>query len=498
VLPTDSGLLADALTAAGCFTPMPCRGRHSCGKCAVYVSGRLPPPGPDEAALLARFPQPGMPGYVRRLACLARIDGETEVVVSSMGGVAIAPADLPLVTYDGDEPMSLGCAVDVGTTTVTVLLFRLGSHERLADVSELNHQAVHGADVITRIDAASRVGVDALQRLIVTQLDRMLAEALARADAPAGAVTRLTVTGNTTMLHLLTGRPVASLGVSPFTPDSLFGYETAASDLFPSLTAARLYLPPAISAFVGPDIVCGILATQPGEAGGPELLVDVGTNGEMALTVGGKRLCCSTAAGPVFEGANISAGMPALPGAIDDVWVEAGACQYSTIGGRRPRGLCGTGLIGAVDALLTLGVVDGTGAMDNTPTVIGDRVSVTQADVRQLQLAKAAVAAGIDALLHAAGLTPDGVARVHLAGGFGSYLRVEPAAGIGLIPRVLTARCQPAGNTALSGAAMLTTSGAARAAAERIARQAEEVQLSTDACFMARYIERMAFDGDDD
>ena len=496
---TDTGLLADALMAAGCFVPMPCRGRHTCGKCMVYVAGAGEPPGPDEAALLARLPQPEMPGYARRLACLAHIEGEVSVITSSIAGVVVAPAEMDLVTYDGDAPAALGCAVDIGTTTVTVLLFRLGDHELLADASQLNHQTAHGSDVLSRIDAASRVGVDVLQGLIVDQVGGMIAETLERAGALPADISRITITGNTTMLHLLTGRPVASLGVSPFTPDTLFGLTQPAADMFAELGNAELYLPPGISTYVGPDIICGLLATGLGRESSPELLVDVGTNGEMALAASDRLLCCSTAAGPAFEGAEISSGMPALPGAIDDVWVDDGRLAYSTIASKRPRGLCGTGLIAAVDTLLDLGVISSTGAMDTPSVAIGDSgIMLTQADVRKLQLAKAAIAAGIDTLLSEANLAPSDVGRMHLAGGFGSYLNPGPAAGIGMIPAAIAARAEPSGNTALSGAVMLTLSNGARLAAERQARAATEVGLATNPVFMQQYIERMGFRGDDD
>ena len=495
---TDTGQLADALSAGGHFLPMPCRGRHTCGKCGIYVAGAVEPPDGVEAALLARTPQPTLPGYQWRLACLARITGEVAIVASSISGVVVADADTDLVTYDGEVPASLGCAVDIGTTTVTVLLFRLGDRERLADVSQLNHQAAHGSDVLSRIDAAAHVGVGVLQALILGQVNAMIAQALAEAGAASGDITRLTVTGNTTMLHLLTGLPVATLGVSPFTPVSLFGETRPATDFFPQLTAAELYLPPGISTYVGPDIVCGLLATGVGTGTHPELLVDIGTNGEMALASGTRIWCCSTAAGPAFEGAEISAGMPALPGAIDDVWVQGGGLAFSTIDGRRPKGICGTGLIGAVDACLDLGLIDETGAMDS-PTVVlgGSGISLTQVDVRKLQLAKAAIAAGIDTLLAEAGLVPGDVGNLHLAGGFGSYLQPRPAAGIGLIPDALAQATTPAGNTALSGAILLTLSAAARGLATDIAQAAQEVGLATHPVFMDRYIEDMAFRSDD-
>ncbi|HQY98837.1 MAG TPA: ASKHA domain-containing protein [Propionicimonas sp.] len=494
VTATESGLLADALAAAGHQLPMPCRGRHSCGKCGVYLAGSVTEPTPEESLLLARNRQPDLPGYSYRLACLARISGEVAIVAASISGVVVAEVGMELASYDGDRPDSLGVAIDIGTTTVTVVLFRLGDREQLASVSELNHQASHGSDVLSRIDAANSIGVEPLRRLIVDQLDRMLAAALGAAGVEASAVTRATITGNTTMLHFLTGLEVASLGVTPFTPVSRFGTTVPAAEVLPRLGSAELYLPPAISTYVGPDITCGLLATGLGSHTEAELLIDVGTNGEMALAAGGRLWCCSTAAGPAFEGAEISAGMPALPGAIEDVWVEAGELRYATIGHKRAKGLCGTGLIGVVDALLDLGRIDDTGLLASPSVPIGDSgIELTQADVRKLQLAKAAIAAGIDTLLAEAGLAPDYLAVAHLAGGFGSYLQPLPAAGIGLIPTELVERAEPAGNTALTGAVLLTLSRAARVRAAELAEQAQEVGLATHPVFTERFIENMGF-----
>ena len=491
---TESSLLADALSAGGHHLPMPCRGRHTCGKCGVYVAGDVEPADSTEADLLERSSQPPLPGYTYRLACLARINGDVAVIASSVSGVVVADVGMDLIAYDGLAPDSYGCAIDVGTTTVTVLVFRLGDNELLADASQLNHQAGYGSDVLSRIDAANQLGVKPLQRLILDQLAAMLVDALNRAGVDATDVTRLTITGNTTMLHLLTGRSVRSLGVSPFTPETLFGYTQPAESLFEFLPNAELYLPPGISTYVGPDIVCGLLATGLGLHGKSELLVDVGTNGEMVCAAGGSVWCCSTAAGPAFEGAEISAGMPALPGAIDDVWVEDGVIGFTTIGHKRPKGICGTGLISAINSYLDTGVIDETGFMNGTEVEVGSsRITITQADVRKLQLAKAAIAAGIDTLLHEAGLDADRLDTLHLAGGFGSYLQALPAAGIGMIPRALVEKANPAGNTALTGAVLLTLSSAARASAEQRAASAREVELATHPIFMDRYIENMAF-----
>lgn len=499
VTATQTGLLADALDAAGHHLPMPCRGRRTCGKCGVYVAGVTVPADEHEAALLARYPQPELPGYAFRLACMCQIRGTVAVVTSSIAGVVVADVGMELISYDGTEPQSLGCAIDIGTTTVTLLIFRLGDRELLAEVSQLNHQVAYGSDVLSRIDATATVGSARLQDVIVTQLTGMLDTALRQAGAQATDITRMTITGNTTMLHLLDGLPVRSLGVYPFTPQTLFGETRPARDFFPGLINAELYLPPGISTYVGPDVVCGLLATGVGAAGQAELLVDVGTNGEMAVSDGDRLWCCSTAAGPAFEGAEISAGMPALPGAIEDVWLaDDGRIGYRTIARKRPKGICGSGLISAVNTFLDAKLVDETGAMRGTAIEIGNSgISLTQADVRRLQLAKAAIAAGIDTLLAEAGKQAEELSVLHLAGGFGSYMSSESAVGIGLLPPTLIERVSASGNAALTGAVLLTLSRESRGIAEQRAARAEEVGLATHPVFMDRYIEQMSFSGDD-
>ncbi|MDR1892491.1 MAG: ASKHA domain-containing protein [Oscillospiraceae bacterium] len=538
------GLLSDALFAAGVPLSMPCGGRRSCGKCAVFVSGAADEVSEEEKILLARLPEktPPAPGYVRRLACFCHISGEVLAALEDDGRIAVAspcrcgaPSPLPrspagdipprprlpifnLISskfnYDGEHPEDFGVAVDIGTTTVTVIVLRLGDGRILADKSERNRQTVFGADVLSRIDAANRLGAEPLRDAITGQLCRLIADALSVAGAAPEAVRRICVTGNTTMLHLLTGHSVASLGVVPFEPETRFGETLPAVSLFPALTSARLYLPNAISAYVGPDIVCGILSS-----GLPDrensLLVDVGTNGEMAINANGCLLCCATAAGPAFEGAEISSGMAALPGAIDFVRPIPGALRspesaargtprikgdykeiyFSTIGGQPAVGVCGTGLISAVDTLLKLGLMDETGmAYDDELPLGNSGISLTQQDIRKLQLAKSAIASGIATLIHEGGLPENDVRALYLSGGFGSYIRPESAIGIGLIPKTLGDRSVSAGNSALAGAAQLTLNAGLREKAVEIANVTKEIQLATHPFFMEQYIENMMFD----
>jgi len=244
---------------------------------------------------------------------------------------------------------------------------------------------------------------------------------------------------------------------------------------------------------VGADITCGILATGLCAPGAARLLVDVGTNGEMALHTGGRLLCCATAAGPAFEGANISMGMPATPGAVYKVERTESGLVCRTVGGARPIGICGTGLISALGVMLRTGAMDETGRLASETFALADQIVITQQDVRNLQLAKAAIAAGIEALLGEAGLSLDEVGALYLAGGFGSYIDPAEAAAIGLIPRELAAKAVTAGNAALTGAVRMLFDDGQRMEGESLAAGALEIPLATNPRFMDAYIEHMGF-----
>ncbi|MDR1581393.1 MAG: ASKHA domain-containing protein [Synergistaceae bacterium] len=499
--------IAGSLKNAGVFLPMPCGGRGRCGKCAVLVKGDFPSPEREEAELLKRN-APEREGYASRIACLCPA-AEGEVLIPSGGGrVSVAGVLDERLVYDSSDD-GYGIAIDIGTTTISALLYSFGNGEAVSSAHEMNRQAVYGADVLSRIDCANREGVGELSRCLVSQLNVMLSMLISDAGIDAGRVNRIVAAGNTTMLHFLTGLDPKGIGVAPFVPMSLFGDERAAGELFPGFGGAELYLPPSVSAYVGADITCGILAAGIAEKHGASLLIDVGTNGEMALCSGSRITCCSTAAGPAFEGATISMGMPAVSGAVCGVSNDGGVISCRTIDGARPSGICGSGMISAVRLMLETGVLDGSGRILERPHdferfvvrhdgelsfVLGESgVSLTQRDIRNIQLAKASIAAGALVLLKNVGITPDAVEMLYLSGGFGSTIDPTEASGIGLIPLELAGRTVASGNTSLSGAAKMLFSCAARRRAAEIASAATEISLSSSAEFMEEYVEQMPF-----
>ncbi|MCL2299827.1 MAG: ASKHA domain-containing protein [Firmicutes bacterium] len=463
--------------------PLPCGGRRHCGNCGVLVRGKVSPVSPEEEAFLRKYKQPPE-GFAWRLACFCDVLGPTEILLPEENAPITAQARCELPDYDGGAPGSYGVAIDIGTTTITLAAYRFPEKEPVSVVSEMNRQSAFGADVISRIGGDHR----ALHACVHAQLREMLAHT----NIAPEEVSRAVVTGNTAMLHFFAGLDPAGMGRYPFTPESLFG-ESMPWDLLP---VACVYLPPCVTAFVGADITCGALAAGFHALGDQNaLLVDVGTNGEMLMRADGKLRCCSVAAGPAFEGAEISMGMPALPGAVDRVWTEDGQLRWHAIEGAPVRGVCGTGLVSALRAFLELGMLDESGAIEEPHELRlpGCGVLLTRRDVRKLQLVKAAVAAGILTMLEEAGPGGGQIERLWLAGGFGSYLDPGDAAAIGMIPAELALRATAGGNLALRGAEMLLFSEQLRNEAEKLARETVEIPLAEHRGFQEAFVEEMGF-----
>ncbi len=429
-----------------------------------------------------------------------------------------------------------GIAVDLGTTTLAAYLYDLSDGRSLGRRAMPNPQAIFGADVISRIDAAMRSRRDqtTMKERACLAL-RELASALAADAVRAGEDVQLdeihlyVLAGNTTMMHLLADVPPDSIARSPFTPVFTDTHILPAERFgLAARPGALCVFLPSVSAYVGADIVCGMLACgMDAENGRNRLLIDIGTNGEIALAAGGRLFACSTAAGPAFEGANIRQGMSAVTGAIDHVWVEEGALIYTWIGegGTTPsvaRGMCGSAILDTVRVLienrllpfngrLVVGAPGPLGARvvredgqpafvvaDGDPEQKREAVLLRQEDIREIQNAKAAIAAGIATLLAQAGIEAEQVDEVFLAGGFGNYLDPDSAIAIGLLPRAFAGRIRAAGNTSGIGASMCLLSTAGLQRANAVAGRTEYIELSADPGFAERYIDEMVFPDLDD
>lgn len=473
--------------------PMPCGGHGKCGKCKVRAEGALSPVTDTERNHLTQAElHDGI-----RLACCTSVIGDCTVelpeenkrenqILTQTGNItdAVAPT---FAQY--------GAAIDIGTTTLAAQLYDREGRP-LAECGRLNPQSAWGADVISRIEASMKGEGEKMAASVRGAIDEMLVELSRKAKIDAEEIDGLVLTGNTAMLHLLTGTSTEPLSHAPFAAKRLFGEILTPNDL--GLTAlslrANIYLPPCIAAFVGADTVCALLATELTKQTKPCLLADIGTNGEMALWHDGILSVCSTAAGPAFEGVGISMGMNGSTGAIDKVSLLNGTIFAHVIGDVAPSGICGSGLIDAVACLLENETLDETGLLDDDPVEISPPVILTQQDVRMVQLAKSAICAGIRTLLREAKQTEDQVFVFDIAGGFGSYLNIGNAGKIGLIPAALTGKVKVVGNAALAGAAMLLLDRDAHRQAEKIAREAKVVDLATNPVFADSFMNGMLFD----
>lgn len=481
--------LSEALRLRGEPLELPCGGNGRCGKCRVTAWGQLSAPSPEERTCLS---QEEMARGVR-LACCTVVLGDAEVRLPHAEGAGQIQVSGVEQTVDGTPMFTiLGAAVDVGTTTLAARLF--DRNGQLAAAASSNPQRAFGADVINRIGRAMEGDGPALAQAVRRAIGGLLKEMCARAGRSAAEIDGLVITGNTTMLHLLTGEDPSPLAAAPFEARELFGRTVPAESLdLPCGPAAQVYLPRCMSAFVGADITTALLASGICRKPDCAMLLDVGTNGEIALWHQGTLLCCSTAAGPAFEGANLSQGMQGAPGAIDHAWLENGVLRLHTIGGVPARGICGSGVADVLACLLCAGQLDESGYLDGDAVSLTETVSLTQQDVRQVQLAKSAVRAGMETLLRRAGVRPENLTQLAVAGGFGSYLSLDSAGAIGLIPPELTPRSRVLGNAALSGAAMLLRSVQLRPECEALANSAKTVELSADPDFTALYIDHMMF-----
>jgi len=456
--------LADQLFAAG--VEFPCGGESACGGCKVRVlEGEVPLTGTMRDALGENEIRDGW-----RLACCASAAGRVVVEVEQWSLRVLSDvAHVPIEPRAG-----LGAAIDLGTTTLVVQVVDLGSGEVVRVETALNPQARYGADVMTRLQYDfGRPGE--LGRLIREALGRMLGNEPLR---------EVLVAGNTAMHHLFCGLDVKPLTHAPFASPTLGGYRFESSDLgWPG----PVEFLPCLGGFVGSDLLCGIVATRLDEQARPCALFDIGTNGEVVVGSAQGIVCASTAAGPAFEGGRIGAGMRAGTGAIDSVHVRGGALHCHVIGGGAARGICGSGLVDAAAGGLELGLIGAngrlTGAVKRLPLAEG--VALAQSDIRELQLAKGAMAAGLRML------AGGGVEKLCLAGAFGNYIRPASARAIGLLPADLPV--EPVGNSALRGARMLLLAPAMRQTRLRkIAALARHVELAQDPDFQYVFAEMMA------
>jgi len=405
----------------------------------------------------------------------------------------------------------LGLAVDLGTTKVAGYLVDLSDGRTLAAKGIMNPQISYGEDIISRINMAvkSPVGGMQLQKLAVDAINDLCIDLCGEAGGKTEEIVEAVVVGNTAMHHLLLRLPVRQLVRSPFVPAISRALEVKAGDLGLNIPpGVYVYLLPNIAGFVGADHVSMLLATDAWQAKETTVALDIGTNTEVSLSYKGKMVATSCASGPAFEGGHIKYGMRAATGAIERLRIDSGKIQYQTIDGAPPVGICGSGILDAMAQLYLAGIIDEGGRMiDNRPRVRaykGQRefilvskeerngkpaITITQHDIRELQLAKAAIRTGIQVLLETSGCAEDDISQVTIAGAFGSYIDISSAVTIGMLPSLPMNRFRQVGNAAGTGARLALISLKSRARAEAIASRVSYIELASSPAFQPAFMQ---------
>lgn len=482
----------------GEFLPAYCAGRGTCGKCKVQFLNNIPAHTTHDAAFFSA--KELSEGW--RLACQAYVKGqftiqiedyeEDQIQVASAFNLSTDKSDSKIATAPSSSTHNeissydfLALAVDIGTTTIAANLIDTKQKKVLQAITSINHQRIFGTDVLSRIDIANQGRLLELQRTILNDLDSICEQFQLGKD-----ITKLSIpviiSGNSTMQHLLQKLSCESLGSFPFTPVdiSMHSYK-------------NMTILPGISTYVGADIVSGIVACGIDQKEEVSLLVDLGTNGEMVIGNKNRLLVTSTAAGPAFEGGNIHYGIAGVPGAIDTVTIFDNHPAISTISNKKPIGICGTGVIETVYELVKEKIVDNTGLIadkyfDNGYPLT-ENISFTNKDIREVQLAKSAIRAGIEILVTSYGIDYSQIAHLYLAGGFGQKINYTKAVGIGMLPKELNDRIISVGNSSLAGAGMLAMNSELSHRFTHIPEISEEISLANHKAFNDLYLEYMSF-----
>jgi uncharacterized 2Fe-2S/4Fe-4S cluster protein (DUF4445 family) len=559
LLPEGSSLL-ESLRNMDVHVASICGGNGSCGKCRVRVlDGALDITDNDERSVSKDDLGEGW-----RLACAATLwsdltieaeparEENFSVVVDFSGSFSgagtldttkVAMEKSPIsvtdrMRRDGDAPLSMetlrGCsqivesgaseafvtraggrilrvgrtagqyaiAVDIGTTTLCFALVSLVDGTVKGRLSAVNRQREYGADVISRIHRAANGELAAIGDVIRRQVAEAARKICDDNGVAPDSVIRMAFAGNTAMLHILLGLSCRTLGVYPFTPVTLDLLHLKYKDIFEGHFTCAVDFLPGLSTYVGADIASGILFSGLLESESPALLLDMGTNGEMAASREGWLYCTATAAGPAFEGGNIEWGTGSVPGAISSVKFEDGEPRIETINGATPVGICGSGVIDATAECLAAGFLSTSGRFEADYrdgvalglTSAGEKIRFTQKDVREVQLGKSAVRSGIDTLLRTAGLSYGDIGSFYIAGGFGYRLDFESGIAIGLFPKELAGRMKPLGNSSLGGVITYLLDGSAEKRLDAIVQNSSQFELSEDKSFNNLFMENMTFE----
>jgi len=515
ILVSEKTLFIDTIRDSGLYIPSECGGKGTCGKCKVVIRPTPQSTERDEEHLSKEEISRGI-----RLACEHIIEADSRVVLLSTS------SDARILTEGSSEDLEIlvdeglsgkyGFAIDIGTTTIVVYFMDLETGQQLASASALNPQIAFGEDIITRLTAASESNANqrSLQFLVIESIEKLIAKILGHTKINSSEISKLSVVGNTAMHHFFLGLDTSALGVAPYTPTSTESKIVQANQLGFKGINADIYCGPLIAGFVGSDITAFIISQNLHESDDIVLGIDIGTNGEIVLASKGKLYACSTAAGCAFEGASISHGMRGQVGAIEHITIHSAGDppDITVIGHTVPRGLCGSAIVDIVSELRKVDLIAPDGRLQESERITRDphlgrmyivvdkhehgvdkRILFTQKDIRQVQLAKAAIMAGTRILMERAGVDSVNIHKVLLAGAFGSYVKPTSALRIGLIPEISAEKILQIGNSAGQGAKMMLLSSARRQLAEDVVKSISHVELSGNKDFQQDFIEATLF-----
>ncbi len=470
VVPQGTNLMT-ALQDNHVFLDAPCGGNGKCGKCKVLIDGQ------------------------EVLACQITVDADMTVTIPDKAGLNVLQTGIAV--QQKMDPMKAGflLAFDIGTTSVVCFLLDRKTGAELAKSSMLNPQAAFGADVISRIQAALRGELEQETQVIREGMTSLILQVCGDTQIDPAEIGVVSVVGNPAMQQLFLGIRPENLAGVPFAPVLTEAKTIPCREILPICANADLLIVPDISGYIGADTMGCVLSTELYKKEETTLMVDIGTNGEMVLGNKDRMIACSTAAGPALEGANIQFGMRGTDGAIDHVWLENGEVRYSVIGGGEPEGICGSGLIDAIAVGLEMGLLNKRGRIQNEEHIfhLTETIYLTQDDIRQVQLAKGAIYAGIFLMAKQLGLGIPDIQKVQLAGAFGNYLSPKSACRMGLLPEELLDRIEPIGNAAGSGAKMLACNKELLPLTQELTRKIEFLELASLPEFSRTFAKSMNF-----
>jgi len=454
--------LLDSLRKHGYTIYAPCGGKGTCGKCRIFIKG-------EGIVNSCR--------YTPKKEIEVILPGEDEANIIVNQTKYLEDFSLNCENLNNLSSSPYGVAIDLGTTTVVLYFLNLLSGEIEKIASHVNPQKVFGGDVISRINHCQNHenGLSEIQGSIIRLINNELESFRSQHNIPATDLAKILVVGNTTMLHFLLGEDPISIALAPFTPRFIDKQVRNGTSIGLNIHPdAKIVTIPGISAYVGADIVAGVSAVK--DIHRNLLFIDIGTNGEIALITPETIYTCATAAGPAFEGANISCGMGAVTGAISSF---QDIRHYQVLGDTKPTGICGSGIVDIIAYLLKNNIIDETGLLEESFNIHPEnKIEITQQDVREIQLAKSAIYSGIKVLLSNSGLSFKDIDAVYLAGGFGNYINHESAIQIGLLPVELKDKIKAIGNSAGIGALQYLKSIDFENKANEVLKKSTYIELS--------------------